>query len=315
MRILITGSTGMIGSRLVPMLTDAGHDVHELVRYVSGGRYSYYERKNRYFADLRDREAVRHAVTDCKPEVIINLAAQTAVSFSFINPIDVMETNFVSVVNLAEVAREVGVTQFIQASTSEVYGKATKFPLTEDTPLEGTSPYAVAKVAAEKYLWLMYSIYKQPITIIRPFNSYGRALGGIANRHYVIERAICQALEDKRINLHNPEPVRDFLFRDDHCMGYVKAVGNPSTIGEAINLCTGKGYSIAEAAHLIAKVVSERLGEKVEVTFDLEPDRPKDIDKLVGSNDKAKGLLGWQPKYSFEQGIEIAVQEWARCLK
>lgn len=313
-KILITGSTGFIGSSLTPMLREAGHDVYEVVRYVSGGRYDYYEREKRYFADLRDREAVRVAVIDCQPEVIINLAAQTAVSFSFINPIDVQLTNYVSVVNLAELAREVGVEQFIHASTSEVYGSTQSFPITEETPIKGTSPYAVAKVAAENFLTLLMEIYNFPVTIIRPFNSYGRAKGGIANRHYVVERAICQALEKGRIRLHNPNPVRDFMFRDDHCRGYLLAVGNKQAIGQAINLCTGKAYTIAETANMIASIVKERMGRSIEVSFDQEPDRPQDIQRLHGNYEKAKRILGFEPRYSLLEGLRIAVDEWQEVL-
>lgn len=315
MKILMTGSTGFIGSSLCPMLREAGHDVYEVIRYVSGGRYDFYERERRYFADLRDREAVRAAVTDCQPEVIINLAAQTAVSFSFINPIDVQLTNYVSVVNLAEIAREVGIEQFIHASTSEVYGAAPSFPMTEDTPIKGTSPYAVAKVAAENYLALLKETYNFPVTIMRPFNSYGRAKGGIANRHYVVERAICQALEQGHIRLHNPSPVRDFLFRDDHCQGYLLAVARKQAIGQAVNLCTGKAYSIADMANMVALIIGQRTGRSVKVSFDKEPDRPQDIQKLQGSYAKAKRLLGWAPKYSLLEGLEIAISEWQEVLQ
>jgi len=314
MKVLLTGSTGFIGTALLPMLREAGHDVYELVRYVSGGRYDYYDREQRYFADLRDREAVRKAVIQCQPEVIIHLAAQTAVSFSFLNPVDVMETNFVSVVNLAEIAREVGVKQFIHASTSEVYGKAIVFPIQETNPLEATSPYAIAKIAGEKYLWLIHEIYSFPVTIMRPFNSFGRAKGGISNRHYVIERAICQALLEKHIHLHNPDPVRDFLFRDDHCLGYVKAVGQESSIGQAINLCTMRGVTIKQMTEIVADIASYYLKEKVEVSFDLQPDRPKDIDCLIGSNIKAGLYLSWYPHYSLEQALEIALKEWKEVL-
>jgi len=315
MKILMTGSTGFIGSSLLPMLKREGHEVCELVRYVSGGRYNYYDKENRYFADLRDRDAMRNAVRDCSPEVIINLAAQTAVSFSFINPIDVQETNFVAVAGLAEAAREVGVKQFIHASTSEVYGKATQFPVVETEPLEATSPYAIAKVAAEKYLWLMHEIYSFPITIIRPFNTYGRALGGVRNKHYVIEKAICQALEEHHIRLHNPNPKRDLLFREDHCRGYLQTVGNENSIGEAINLCSGICWSIRELAELIAEIVNKESGGGVEVSFDEVPDRPKDIDVLHGSNEKAKKLLNWEPKYSLKEGLLQAVREWKEVLE
>jgi len=319
MRVMLTGSTGFIGSSLLPMLKKQGWEVFEVVRYISGGRYNYYdysEHKNLYFADLRDRDAIHKAVMDCHPDVIINLAAQTAVSFSFINPIDVQETNFVAVATLAEAAREAKVKHFIHASTSEVYGKAKVFPITEDTSLAATSPYAVAKIAAENYLWLMHEISGFPVTIMRPFNTYGRAGQGVQNRHYVVERAICQALERREIHLHNPYPKRDFLFRLDHCGGYVMAVkAGEKVIGEAINLSTGLCWTIKEMAEMVAKVVTEEVGSPIKISFDEEPDRPKDIDILHGSNDKARELLGWIPNYDLKDGIRQAVKEWRSVLE
>ena len=170
-KILITGSTGFIGTRLTELLRQRGHDVWECVRYVSGGRFSYYDRPQTLFADLKDTEMLRKVVAKAKPEVLINLGAESAVSFSFDHPIDVIETNCLGTVALVEAAMENGVKHFIQASTSEVYGRATTYPLTEDMPLGATSPYAVAKIAAEEYVRMAMHINRFPATVLRPFNS------------------------------------------------------------------------------------------------------------------------------------------------
>ena len=315
MRILVTGASGFIGNALIPMLEARGHEVHKMLRYVSGGRYDSYERNPlSHFADLRDRETVRLVVKEVKPEVIIHLAAEAAVSYSFRNPIDVLETNFMGTVNLGEAAREQGIEHYILASSSEVYGKAEVFPVAEDTILRGTSPYAVSKIAAEHYLWLLWDLYRFPVTVLRPFNSYGRALVG--NRHYVVERAITQALTEGHIHLHDPRPARDFLFREDHARAYVHVVENrEKALGQAINIGTGQSWTIAEMADAVASRARLYRDGPVGVSFSEVSDRPLDIPCLQGSNARARELLGWEPKWGFEEGLYKAIHEWADYLK
>jgi len=312
MRILLTGSSGFIGSALLPRLEREGHEVWQLLRYVSGGRYDYWERQRKVFADLRDHDAVRSAVHDVAPDAIIHLGAITPVSFSFMSAVDVFEVNALGTINLANVAMDEGVEHFVHASTSECYGIQRKFPIREDANLNPTSPYAVAKIAAEHHLRLLREIYGFPVTIIRPFNSYNRA--NVRNRHYAVERAITMALERRHIRLHNPRPVRDFLYRDDHVEAYVRCIENRRAIGETINVCTGRGVTIEEMARLVARLVEERTGEKVGISWEAEPDRPLDIPVLVGSRERARRVLGWRPRRSLEEGLRLAIDEWARVL-
>jgi dTDP-glucose 4,6-dehydratase len=309
LRILLTGGTGFIGSALLQKLEQLGHEVYTLVRYVSGGRYNYYGRRNSVFADIRDGEAVRKAVLSAKPEIVIHLAATTAVSFSFLNPADVFQVNTLGTIHLAEASREAGVEQMIFASTSEYYGNQKSFPIKEDAIPNATSPYAVSKIAAENYLWLMHRLYDFPVTVMRPFNSFGRA--NVDNRHYVVERAITGALEKGVINLHNPKPVREFVFREDHADAYLCALGRKEAVGEAFNVCYGVGYTIEEMANKVAEIVSSKFSKMVEINFMREPDRPMDIDKLVGDSTKIRRILGWKPKYNLETGLEKAINEWA----
>jgi len=310
MNILVTGATGFIGSCLVPRLRAEGHDVWVLARYVSGGRYDYYGRDRVVFADLRDGEAVRSAVLQVKPQVVIHLAAQTAVSFSFLNPVDVFHTNTIGTIHLAEATRDSGLEQFIFASTSEYYGNQQELPIKEDTLPNPTSPYAVSKIACENYLWLLHRLYDFPLTVMRPFNSYNRS--HLKNKHYVVERAVTGALEEGVIRLHNAKPVRDFVYRDDHVEGYCKVLGKG--IGEAFNLCTGTGHSIEEMANLVANLVEKKINKRVKIEFGREPDRPLDIWTLVGSPEKAKRLLGWEPHYNLESGLGKTIDDWAKVL-
>lgn len=314
MRILVTGATGFIGSSLVPRLREKGHDVHELVRYIAGGRYNYYDRENQTFADMRDRDQVRGCVLLIKPEIIINLAAQSGVSYSFLNSDDVIKTNTLGTVALADAAANLdNFKLFIHASTSEVYGTGVDFPTKEDARLGATSPYAVSKIAAEEYLRVAIQIHKLPVLIMRPFNTYGRAT--VKNRHFAVERAITQALEKQHISLHDSRPYRDFVFRDDHMNAYIHAVDRwDKLVGETLNICTGNAWSIKEMAETVAHYTEGLLRKPVQVDFYERPDRPLDIPRLQGNNIKARELLKWVPGYSFSTGIKKAVEEWAQVL-
>lgn len=312
MRILLTGATGFIGHSLYPELVKRGHDVHRLLRYRAG-RFDFYGDERVYFADLRDRDAVRKAVLKVRPELLIHLAAFSAVSYSFQNSEEVSLVNYQGTQALADAMVEAGSGCFVHASTSEVYGSASRFPITEDERLSAMSPYAASKIAAEEYLRVMRKTRGLPVAILRPFNSYGRAL--VDNRHFVAERAITQALTDGVISLHDPRPLRDFLFRDDHVAAYLCLVDQfPKGMGEAINICTGTCWSISEMADSVATVVSILVHRKIEVNFLQQPDRPLDIDRLQGDNTKARELLGWRPEFELYGGLEKAVGEWQHVL-
>ena len=273
MKVLLTGSTGFIGSRLAVLLRERGWEIWEMLRYVSGGRYAYYDRPNRVFADLKDPEAIHNAVRTAKPEVIIHLAAESAVSFSFEHPRDVLETNLLGTVDLARAALEVGVKHFIFASTSEVYGRSKSFPVSEEEPLGATSPYAVSKIASEEALRVMMHTDHLPATIMRPFNTYGRGL--VRNPHFIVERAITQALERGKIELHDPNPFRDFMFREDHVAAYLAIMENWNrAVGETFNITTGQTWQIRQMAEAVARTVKAQTGRAVEVTFSELPDRP-----------------------------------------
>ena len=315
MKILVTGASGFIGSALVPELRARGHEVWEARRY-SAGRFDFWDRPHQVLFDLRDACEVRSAVVKIRPDAIIHLGAMSAVSYSFEHPQEVADVNYMGTVRLADAAREVGA-WFIFAATSECYGRGKyHYPVTEDAPHGGTSPYAAAKIAAVEYLRTMEATYKVPVTILFPFNTIGRALvPPKGNRHFVVERAITQALETGRIELHDARPRRDFLFRTDHVRGYMAVVDHPDEAkGQGFNLCTGECWTIDQMAQHVMKTVGEEYGKSVTVTFAAHPDRPLDIPILHGSNRKARDVLGWTPLYNIAGGIERAVKEWAKVL-
>lgn len=302
MRILITGATGFIGSRLTKILSEMEHEVHALHRYVTG-RYVLGEGVNIVHANLEDSDGIAKIVEEVNPQVVLHLAAISAVSYSYDHPLEVNDVNYMGLIRLAESCRRycTDLKQFITAGTSEEYGNQIHFPIREDATLYPNSPYAVSKVASTKYLEYMRDAYGFPITICRPFNTYGRT----ENTHFVTERILSQMLDGKKIvRLGDPAPVRDMMFRDDHVSAYLKVFGNPNAIGETINFCTGVGYTIKELVEECKKLT----GWNGEVIWHTIPKRPLDIDVLIGDNTKAK-QLGWEPKYNLVEGLTKTIEE------
>ena len=301
-RVLVTGANGFIGSALTPYLAEKGFDVYALERYVSN-RYNIpsHRKIKTVFADLTDYVSVDGLVRQIKPEFVVHLAALSAVSVSYDRWQEVLEINFNATANLAECLRrhDPNLKQFVYAGTSECYGNQKVFPIKETAEYNPNSPYAVSKVAAVSYLKYMWSAYEFPVTILFPFNSYGR----ISCQHFVIEKIISQMLTGKTIYLGDPNPIRDLLYIDDHVKGYASVLGDVEVLGESFNICTGKGMSISEVVDKLREIT----GFDGEVVWDTIPKRPLDIMKLVGENTKARNLLCWEPKVDLISGLEKTV--------
>jgi dTDP-glucose 4,6-dehydratase len=301
MRILCTGVSGFIGGKVASELQKQGHDVTALQRYVTG-RAPYDANFKTAFANLNDHFAIQQIVRLLKPEVVFHLAALSPVAFSYSNPMEYLETNFVATANLAEccMRENTNFQQFIFASTSETYGNQKEFPIKETAELYPNSPYAVSKVAADKYLHYMFEAYGFPITVMRCFNTYGRA----RDAHFIVERIITQMLSKDTIYLGDPEPVRDLMFMDDHVSAYLSVLGRKEAVGETFNFCTGIGVSIAD---LVCKI-GELLNYQGKIVWNTIPTRPLDIQCLIGDGSKAKTLLNWESKVDLETGLKRTVE-------
>jgi nucleoside-diphosphate-sugar epimerase len=308
MRVLVTGGTGFIGSHLIPELVKRGYDVWELRRYVTG-RIGEHHRVKTVYADLREGFAVRKAVRTSRPEIVVHLAAISPVSYSYSHPQEVMETNLIGTINLAEAClRETySFKRFLFAGTSEEYGNNGFVVQKEDNPLRPASPYAVSKVACEKYLNYMKEAYDFPVTILRPFNTYGRK----KDCHFLIEKTIVQMLTQNTVQLVDPTPVRDWMYVKDHVNAYLTCLANEKAIGETFNFCTGEGLTIKETVETIAEIT----GFNGEIQWGSAPERPAESKVIIGSYEKANRILGWKPRYDLQSGLKEVIQFWRRKLQ
>ena len=263
---------------------------------------------NKIFCDLTDYSSVKKAIKELKPNIVVHLAALSSVSYSYMHPIEVLETNILGSVNLIEAcaSETESLDKFIFASTSETYGNHidSDFPLVEESTQDPNSPYSVSKKTIEEYLRYMYLASDFPAVIMRPFNTYGRK----NDSNFVIERTITQMLKSDKVYLGDPEAIRDFMYVDDHISAYLKIIDMNSVMGETFNVCTGTSYSIRETAEKIKEITQF----KGEINWNSIPRRPYDIIKLQGSNRKIHELTGWTPRYSLDQGIAKTIEMWRK---
>lgn len=310
MRILVTGATGFVGSRLLERLAEmGGHDLYSMQRYVTGRYVLGADHGVKVvFCDLRDQFAVKCAIRDVQPEVVFHLAAISPVSYSYDHPNEVLDTNLTGTVNLAEAClREVPhFKHFLFASTSETFGNG-PVPKREDTPQAPNSPYSVAKHAAEKYVLYMWDAYKFPVTVLRPFNTYGRR----DNTHFLVERMLVQMLQGNTVKLGDPTPERDLLYIDDHVDSYLICFAKPqASIGQPFNFCTGERLTV----QALADKMRAMTGFRGQILWDTIPKRPLDIQVLYGDSAKAKSVLGWEAKVSLDEGLRRTADFWRKKL-
>jgi dTDP-glucose 4,6-dehydratase len=240
-------------------------------------------------------ESVSSAVNGS--DYVLHLGAQIAIPYSYVNPRDFFETNVLGSLNVAQAALASGVAHLVHVSTSEVYGTAQTAPITEDHPLEAQSPYAASKIGADKLMDSFHRTYDLPVTIVRPFNTYGPHQSARA----IVPTILSQALSTGRLHLGSLEPRRDLTYVEDTVAGLIAAVREPATIGRTVHLGSGHDVSVGE----IVEIVSELLGKPLPVEVEQARVRPpnSEVQRLLSSPVLARELMGWEARVPLRDGL------------
>jgi dTDP-glucose 4,6-dehydratase len=309
-KVLVTGADGFIGSHLTEALVRAGYDVRAFVIYNSFNSWGWLDKchpdvKGKFEVfpgDIRDPNGVRTAMHGC--DAVLHLAALIAIPYSYHSPDTYVDTNIKGTLNVVQAARDLGLSKVIQTSTSEVYGTARFVPITEDHPLQGQSPYSASKIGSDQIALSFHTSFNTPVTVIRPFNTYGPRQSARA----VIPTIISQLNNGiQQIQLGSISPTRDFNFISDTVSGFVAALESTKGIGEVINLGSNFEISIGETANLIGEI----MGVPIEIITDekrLRPDK-SEVERLWASNEKALQILGWRPQYDGRYGLMRGLTE------
>ncbi len=308
-KVLITGADGFIGSHLVEALLKRGCKVRAFVYYNAFNSWGWLDSfgKNKlkkldiFAGDIRDPNGVRKAMKGI--DIVFHLAALIGIPFSYHSPDSYVDTNIKGTLNILQAALEFSIRRIFVTSTSEVYGTAKNVPIEEEHPLQGQSPYSASKVGADKIAESFIKSFDAPLTIVRPFNTYGPRQSARA----VIPAIVIQLLNGaKNIKLGSLHPIRDFVYVKDVCDGFLAVANSDKTIGEEINIASGKNISIGDLARKIIK----KINPKVKIVLDQRRVRPEksEVMRLLGSNKKIKELTGWQPEYSLDKGLDETIK-------
>ena len=308
-QVLVTGAGGFIASHLVERLVRDGARVRAFTRYnsrndvgmlklISPDVFSQVEIVR---GDLRDVEAVRSAAHDV--DTIFHLGALIAIPYSYVNPREVIDVNVMGTMNVLMAARDLKVRRVVHTSTSEVYGTAQYVPIDEAHPLQGQSPYSASKIGADKIAESFYRSFETPVVTLRPFNTFGPG----QSMRAVIPTIIVQALTRDEVKLGSLEPSRDFTFAKDTANGFVKVAEAEGVLGEEINLGNDNTIRIGDLAEKIFKII----GKTPKIVADPQRVRPgkSEVMKLWASNEKAKRMIGWEPRISLDEGLRATI-EW-----
>lgn len=309
-KILVTGADGFIGSHLTEELIRQGYDVRAFVYYNSFNSWGWLDSASAemkksldvFAGDIRDPHGVKEAMKGCTH--VLNLAALIAIPYSYHSPDTYVDTNIKGTLNVVQAARELNIEKVVHTSTSEVYGTAQYVPIDENHPLQGQSPYSATKIAADQMALSFYRSFDTPVSIIRPFNTYGPRQSARA----VIPTIIGQlAAGNTTIKLGAISPTRDFNYVKDTVNGFISVMNSEKSIGEVINIGSNYEVSIGETAEMIADIM------KVDLTIETDEQRLRpgksEVERLWAANQKAKDLLSWIPHYGGKEGFKRGLEE------
>jgi dTDP-glucose 4,6-dehydratase len=311
--VLVTGAGGFIGSHLAERLVEEGASTRALVRYNAAGAWGWLDSSPQLkemevvLGDIRDADTLRHAVH--KVDVVFHLAALIAIPYSYVAPLSYVRTNVEGTLNLLQACRDADVVRVVHTSTSEVYGTARYVPMDEGHPLEGQSPYAASKIGADMLAEAFHRSFGLPVSTIRPFNTFGPRQSARA----VIPTIVTQALTQHEVRLGNVAPTRDLTFVADTVEGFLRVAENEATIGEVVNVGSGREISIADLAATILRLMNRDLpvvGDPVRV-------RPEasEVDRLLADVTRAREWFGWAPRHTLDDGLAQTIQWIARHIE
>lgn len=312
MKVLVTGADGFIGSHLAETLLEEGHKVKAFTYYNSFSTWGWLDtlpkdqlKEIEIFAgDIRDPNGVYEAMEGM--EQVFHLAALIAIPFSYHSPDSYVDTNIKGTLNVLQAARRLQPEHVLVTSTSEVYGTAQYVPIDERHPYQGQSPYAATKIGADRLAESFYRSFGLPVTIVRPFNTYGPRQSARA----VIPTIISQLIAgQEEIKLGSLSPTRDFNFVKDTVNGFIEISKSRKTIGEEINIATGQEISIGD----LAKEIIKQINPNARIICEEERLRPEksEVNRLLGCNKKIRRLTNWEAQYTLEQGISETI-DWIR---
>lgn len=311
-KVLVTGADGFIGSHLTESLLEKGYEVKAFAFYNSFNTWGWLdtlpkeklEQIEVFTGDIRDPNGVRGAMKGV--DGVFHLAALIAIPFSYHSPDSYVDTNIKGTLNVLQAARDLGTERVLVTSTSEVYGTAQYVPIDEAHPFQGQSPYSATKIGADRLAESFYRSFQLPVSIVRPFNTYGPRQSARA----VIPTIITQLLAgNETIKLGSLTPTRDFNYVKDTAAGFIAIAESDRTVGEEINIATQQEISIGGlAAEIIAQI-----NPQAAIVCDEQRLRPEksEVNRLLGSNAKIRELTDWEPRYSFAQGIAETIR-WIR---
>lgn len=311
-KVLITGADGFIGSHLVEELLNEGAKVRAFVYYNSFNTWGWLDTLPKdkldqieiFTGDIRDPNGVRTAMKDC--EIVFHLAALIAIPFSYHSPDSYIDTNVKGTLNIVQAAKDLGVQRVLVTSTSEVYGTAQYIPIDENHPRQPQSPYSASKIGADSIADSFYRSFDLPLTIVRPFNTYGPRQSARA----VIPTIITQLLNgSETIKLGDLTPTRDLLYVKDTAKGFIEIAKSEALIGHDCNIATQSEITVGDLANELIRQINP--GAKI-ITDDqrLRPQN-SEVFRLYGSNEKIKKHTKWEPEFSFSEGLAATI-EWFR---
>ena len=309
-RILVTGADGFIGSHVAERLVRRGCNVRAFVQYNSLGSWGWLDespsevRKDLdvFAGDIRDPHGVRTAMTGC--DVVLHLAALIAIPYSYHSPQTYVETNVLGTLNVVQAARDLGLERVIHTSTSEVYGTARFVPITEAHPLQGQSPYSASKIGADQIALSFHAAFGTPVTVIRPFNTYGPRQSARAVIPTVISQIAAGATE---IRLGAVHPTRDFTFVSDTARAFEALAKSDAAVGQVVNAGSGFEISIGDTA----RAIIDLMGRDVAIVTEEQRLRPEgsEVERLWADSELMRSLTGWTPEYGGGEGFRRGLQE------